>query len=133
MSEEDWKAVERELRVRPIHDNIVVLLEERNRVSHGGIYLPDTSKETVMRARVLRVGPGAPGWPVTVSQGDMVLLGEKGRPGHECGEPVVAGDDAQAEAIGLRPGQEVRIVRENELVAVLELEQLSLPLATPGA
>jgi chaperonin GroES len=108
------------MNIRPIHDNVVIALEERNRVSQGGIYMPDTAKEVVMRARVLRVGPGTRDWPVTVKPGDVVLVGEKRRPGSEVGEPVVAGDDANAERLGLSPGQEVRIVRENEIVAVLE-------------
>ena len=110
------------MNIRPIQDNIVIELEKRERVSHGGIYLPDTAKEVVMRARVIAVGPGTPKWPVTVKPGDVVLVGEKGRPGLEWGEIVVAGDDANAERLGLIPGQEVRIVRESELVAVLESE-----------
>jgi circadian clock protein KaiC len=101
-----------------VADNVIILLEERNRVSQGGIIIPDTVKETTLVGRVVRVGPGSAKWPVTVKPGDRVLLGEKGRPALEWGEIVVGGDDAQAVATGLRPGQEIRICRETELVAV---------------
>jgi co-chaperonin GroES (HSP10) len=117
--EEEWQRLARELKVRPYADNVIILLEERNRVSQGGIIIPDTVKETTLVGRVLRVGPGSAKWPITVKPGDRVLLGEKGRPALEWGEIVVGGVDAQAGTTGLRPGQDIRICRETELVAVL--------------
>lgn len=123
IEEEKARGIELEarLRFRPIHDNVVILLHEKNRQTKGGIFIPDTAKgQDLMRATVVRCGPGTESWPVTVKPGDVVLVGEKHRPGREVGEPVVGGDDAESQVIGLKPGEEMRVVRENEIVAVLE-------------
>ena len=44
--------------IEPLHDRIVILPDEAEAVSKGGILLPDTAKRTATRGTVVAVGPG---------------------------------------------------------------------------
>ena len=44
--------------IRPLHDRIVIKRLEEERVSAGGIVIPDNATEKPMRGEVLAVGPG---------------------------------------------------------------------------
>jgi chaperonin GroES len=67
-------------RLRPLADHVVVLPEEAETVTDGGIIVPDTAKETPVQGTVLAVGPGRtePGVGTVlpaVAVGDVVLFG----------------------------------------------------------
>jgi chaperonin GroES len=67
-------------RLRPLADHVVVLPDEAETVSAGGILIPETAKETPMQGEVVAVGPGRtePGIGTVlpaVSIGDVVLFG----------------------------------------------------------
>ena len=97
-------AKDKELKVRPLDDRVVVEPLEAQEKTAGGILLPDTAKEKPQRGRVLAVGPGklrANGErsAISVSKGDEVLYGRYG------------GSDVQVQ------GREVKILRESDILA----------------
>ena len=46
------------VKLQPMADRLVVRPIEREEVTRGGIYLPDTAKEKPQEGKVLAVGPG---------------------------------------------------------------------------
>jgi len=69
------------MKVRPLHDRILVKREEESEEKIGGIIIPDTAKEKPMEGEIVSVGPGARGedgkiQPLDVKAGDRVLFGK---------------------------------------------------------
>ncbi len=46
------------IKIKPLADRLVVKPIEREEVTKGGIFLPDTAKEKPQEGKVLAVGPG---------------------------------------------------------------------------
>ena len=46
------------LRVRPLGDRVVIIVDEKETKSPGGILLPDVAKDEPRRGKVIAVGPG---------------------------------------------------------------------------
>ena len=93
--------------IRPLDDRIVVKALEAEAKTSGGILLPDTAKEKPQRAKVLAVGEGrltddGKRIPLTVKAGDEILFGK------------YAGTEIKWK------GEELRILRENEVLALLK-------------
>ena len=44
------------MKIRPLHDRIVVKREEEREVKKGGIIIPDTAKEKPQEGKVIAVG-----------------------------------------------------------------------------
>jgi chaperonin GroES len=93
--------------IRPLDDRIVVQPLEAEEKTAGGILLPDTAKEKPQRGKVLAVGEGrttddGKKIPLTVKIGDEVLYGK------------YAGTEIKWK------GDELKILRENEVLAVFE-------------
>ncbi|MGB6847128.1 MAG: co-chaperone GroES [Thermoanaerobaculia bacterium] len=69
------------MKIRPLHDRVLVKrLEEEEQVK-GGIIFPDTAKEKPQEAEVVAVGPGklqddGKRQPMDVSKGDRILVGK---------------------------------------------------------
>ncbi|MGB5892256.1 MAG: co-chaperone GroES [Thermoanaerobaculia bacterium] len=69
------------MKIRPLHDRVLVKrLEEEEQVK-GGIIIPDTAKEKPQEAEVVAVGPGklqedGKRQPMDVSKGDRILVGK---------------------------------------------------------
>ena len=69
------------VKIRPLHDRVLVKrLEEEEQVK-GGIIIPDTAKEKPQEAEVVAVGPGklqddGNRQPMDVSSGDRILIGK---------------------------------------------------------
>jgi len=66
------------LKLKPLADRLVVEPIEREEVTAGGIYVPETAKEKPQEGEVVAVGPGRKDEegnriPMDVSQGDRVL------------------------------------------------------------
>ncbi len=81
------------MKLKPLHDRIVVKAAESEEKTAGGILLPDSAKEKPQRGEVLAVGPGkmldsGERAPVDVSVGDVVLYGK-----YSGTEVTVAGDE----------------------------------------
>ena len=93
--------------IRPLDDRILIKALEAEEKTAGGIVLPDTAKEKPQRGKVVAVGPGkllenGERAPLTVKVGNTVIYGK------------YAGTEIKLE------GEEHTIMRENEILAILE-------------
>ena len=69
------------MKLKPLHDRVVIRRLEEDEKTAGGIIIPDTAKEKPMRGEVVAAGPGARGddgklVPLDVRVGDIVLFGK---------------------------------------------------------
>jgi chaperonin GroES len=95
------------MKLRPLHDRILVKRVEEEEKTKGGIIIPDTAKEKPVEGRVVSVGNGKIGddgnrIPLQVKQDDRVLFGK------------YAGTDVKIE------GEEYLIMREDDILGVIE-------------
>ena len=98
-----------QVKIRPLHDRVIVRRLEEERRSAGGIVIPDTAKEKSQRGLVVEVGNGkllddGARAPLAVKKGDRVVFGK------------YAGTEIKIE------GTQHQIMREHEILAVLEGE-----------
>ena len=49
------------MKIRPLNDRVLVLREDEEEKSAGGIIIPDTAKEKPQRGKVVATGPGKMG------------------------------------------------------------------------
>ena len=94
------------MKIRPLHDRVIVKREDEERKSPGGIVIPDTAAEKPIRGKVVAVGKGkvledGKVRPLDVKVGDRILFGK------------YTGTDIKID------GKEVLILREDEVLAVL--------------
>ena len=94
------------MKIRPLHDRVVVTRDEDETVSAGGIVLPDSANEKPSRGEVVAVGPGklenGERQALDVKVGDTVVFGQYG------GSTVKIEDD------------EFLILSESEIYGVVE-------------
>lgn len=91
------------MKIKPLHDRVLVKRMEPKEELRGGIIIPDTAKEKPMEAEVIAVGPGKDkDHPMTLKAGEIVLIGKY------AGTEVKINDE------------EHLILREEEILAVLE-------------
>jgi chaperonin GroES len=95
------------MKVRPLHDRVVVRRLEEERTSAGGIVIPDTAAEKPVRGEVIAVGHGkildsGEVRPLDVKSGDKVLFGK------------YSGTEVKLD------GEELLVMREDDIMAVLE-------------
>ena len=69
------------VKIRPLHDRVIVKRLEEEEKTKGGIIIPDTAKEKPQEGRVIAVGSGKRGEdgklvPVDVKEGDKILFGK---------------------------------------------------------
>ena len=69
------------MKVRPLHDRVVIRRIEGEEKTKGGIIIPDTAKEKPQEGEVIAAGPGARDEsgklvPLDVKAGDRVLFGK---------------------------------------------------------
>ena len=67
------------MKIKPLNDRVLVVREEQEQQSAGGIIIPDTAREKPQRGKVIAVGPGKIGdngqrIPLEVKTGDRVLF-----------------------------------------------------------
>ena len=91
--------------LKPLADRLVVKPIEREEVTKGGIFLPDTAKEKPQEGEVLAVGPGRQSEegqriPMDVKVGDIVIYSKYG------------GTELKSE------GEEYMILRESDILAI---------------
>ena len=94
------------LKVRPLHDRVIVKRLEEEEKSKSGIIIPDTAKEKPQEGRVVAVGPGKH------EDGKVVPLDVK------AGNKILFGKYAGAE-IKLN-GEEHLILREDDILGIIE-------------
>jgi len=71
------------MKLRPLHDNVLVKRTEEEETSSGGIILSGSAKEKPSQGEVVSVGPGklnksGDSVPMNVSVGDIVIFGQYG-------------------------------------------------------
>jgi len=69
------------MKLRPLHDRVLVKRLEEKEVKKGGIIIPDTAKEKPQEGEVIAVGPGKVTedgklQPMSVKVGDKILFGK---------------------------------------------------------
>ena len=69
------------MKLRPLHDRVIVKRLEEERQSAGGIVIPDTAAEKPSMGEVIAVGPGKTDdngklLPMGAKAGDKVLFGK---------------------------------------------------------
>jgi chaperonin GroES len=69
------------LKIRPLHDRVIIERTEEDEKTAGGIYLPDSAKEKPIRGKVIAIGTGklqdnGESRPLDVKVGDNVLFGK---------------------------------------------------------
>ena len=95
------------VKVRPLHDRLIVERIEETEQRVGGIIIPDTAKEKPQQGKVIAVGKGK-----VKDDGSLTALDVK------AGDKVLFGKYSGQE-IKL-DGDEVLIMREDEILGVLE-------------
>ena len=95
------------MKIRPLHDRILVERLEEQEVKKGGIIIPDTAKEKPQEGKVIAAGNGKVGddgkkIPLDVKAGDRILFGKY------SGAEVKIDD------------KEYLILREEDVLAILE-------------
>ena len=100
-------ATAKKTQVRPIDDRVVVQPSEAKDKTDSGIILPESAKEKPLTGKVIAVGPGklnddGSRSELSVKKGDTVLYGKYG------------GTEIELD------GEEVKILRESEILGVIE-------------
>jgi chaperonin GroES len=94
------------MKVRPLHDRVVVKRIEEEETTKGGIIIPDTAKEKPQEGKVIAVGKGKVNdkgdrLPLDVKKNDRILFGK------------YAGSEITID------GEEYVIMREDDIIAVV--------------
>ncbi len=95
------------VKVRPLHDRLIIERIEETEQKVGGIIIPDTAKEKPQQGKVVAAGKGkvkddGTVTPLDVQAGDKVLFGK------------YSGQEIKLD------GDEFLIMREDEILGVLE-------------
>ena len=95
------------MKVKPLHDRLLVRRIEEEEKTKGGLIIPDTAKEKPMQGKIIAVGKGKVDEdgklrPLDVHKGDRVLFSK------------YSGTEIQLE------GDEHLIIREDDVLAVLQ-------------
>jgi chaperonin GroES len=95
------------MKIRPLHDRVVIKRMEEERTSPGGIVIPDTATEKPIKGEVLAVGKGkilenGEIRPLDLQAGDKVLFGK------------YSGTEVKVE------GEDLLVMREDDVMAVIE-------------
>ena len=100
-------ATQTAMRIRPLHDRVIVSRIEEGEQKVGGIIIPDSAKEKPQQGKVIAVGKGriekdGKITPLDVKANDTVLFGK------------YAGQEIKID------GNEYLIIREEEVLGVIE-------------
>ena len=95
------------MKVRPLHDRVIVKRVEEEEKTKGGIIIPDTAKEKPIEGKVVAVGKGkllenGKQQPLEVKKGNKILFGK------------YAGTEINID------GKEHLIMREDDIIAIVE-------------
>lgn len=95
------------MNIRPLHDRVVVRRVEEERMSAGGIVIPDNAAEKPDRGEIIAVGNGkimdsGEVRALELKVGDTVLFGK------------YAGSTVKVD------GEELLVMREDDVIAIVE-------------
>jgi chaperonin GroES len=95
------------MKIRPLHDRVVVRRMEEERKTAGGIVIPDSATEKPMRGEVIAIGAGK-----VLDNGELRALAVK------AGDIVLFGKYSGTEV--KVDGQELVVMREDDIMGVIE-------------
>jgi chaperonin GroES len=95
------------MKIRPLHDRVVIKRMEEERTSPGGIVIPDSATEKPIKGEVIAVGKGkilenGSTQPLDVKVGDKVLFGK------------YSGTEVKVDS------NELVVMKEDDIMAVIE-------------
>ena len=95
------------MKVRPLHDRLIIKTSEEEEKTKGGIIIPDTAKEKPVEGKVIAVGAGrikkdGTKMPLEIKKGDRVLYAKYG------------GTEIKMD------GEEYLMMKEDDILAVVE-------------
>lgn len=95
------------VKIKPLDDRLVVLPDDPEEITSGGIVLPDSAREKPQRGKVIATGPGK-----------LLDSGERGRMSVKKGDIVFYGKYSGTE-VEVNTEKYV-IVRENDILAIVD-------------
>jgi len=95
------------MKIRPLHDRVVIRRTEEERTSPGGIVIPDSATEKPIKGEVVAVGKGK-----LLDSGDVRALDLK------AGDQVLFGKYSGTEV--KVEGEDLLVMREDDVMAVIE-------------
>ena len=95
------------MKLKPLHDRVLIKRLEEEEKTKGGIIIPDTAKEKPIKGEVIACGPGKMSddgkrMEMSVKPGDQVMFNK------------YAGTEIKIE------GEEHLVMREDDIVAIIE-------------
>ena len=95
------------MKIRPLHDRVIVKRMEEEKTSPGGIVIPDSATEKPIRGEVIAVGQGkildsGERQPLDLKAGDKVLFGK------------YSGTEVKVD------GEEYLVMREDDIMGVID-------------
>ena len=95
------------MKIRPLHDRVIIKREDEERTTAGGIVIPDSATEKPIRGKVIAVGNGkvledGSVRKLDLKKGDQVLFGK------------YSGTEVKVE------GEDLLVMREEDVMAVIE-------------
>ena len=95
------------MKLRPLHDRVIVKRVEEEEKTAGGIIIPDAAKEKPQQGKVIAAGKGkilenGKVSPLAVKKGDRILFGK------------YSGQEIKIE------GEEHLIMREDDILAIIK-------------
>ena len=95
------------MKIRPLHDRVIIKRQEEERTSPGGIVIPDSATEKPIRGKVVAVGNGkvlddGSVRKLDLKKGDKVLFGK------------YSGTEVKVD------GEDLLVMREEDIMAVIE-------------
>ena len=94
------------MKIRPLHDRVIVKRLEEERTSPGGIVIPDTAAEKPVQGKIVAVGNGkiledGKVRPLDIKVGDKILFGK------------YSGTEVKVD------GEELVVMREEDVMGVV--------------
>ena len=95
------------MKIRPLHDRVIIKRLDEDKTSPGGIIIPDTAAEKPVQGKVVAVGKGkiledGQVRPLDVKVGDKILFGK------------YSGTEVKVD------GEDLVVMREEDVMAIIE-------------
>ena len=95
------------MKIRPLHDRVIIKRTEEERKPPGGIVIPDSATEKPIKGKVIAVGKGriledGKVRPLDLKAGDKVLFGK------------YSGTEVKVD------GEDLLVMKEDDIMAVIE-------------
>ncbi len=95
------------MKIRPLHDRVILKRMEEETTSSGGIVIPDSAAEKPQRGEIIAAGAGK-----RLENGDLLAMEVK------VGDTVLFGKYSGTEIKEL--GEDMLVMREEDIMGVIE-------------